>query len=263
MTKLPSLRSLAAVVTAFLPVCGVLGGCDINSLQNCAHQLSSYERQISAGFISYTESELEDICRRFDDISVCVRRATSTCPSSQGSPSAVGSSVALGGEGGGGAMGSGLDPGSVDGGQFVSTAAHKKKLWSGLEASFKFLCKYGKRTYLRYLQCFSTQPLQSSIRHCNRTYHMEKASAHTVEKTCLITNAFLQCLRVVVKRHCGEEASAWEVTVVQRLREPTMEMFGCALGGRCLNASHFIVITSALISCLGFNGRWPFTVHCL
>ena len=44
-------------------VCGVLGGCDINSLRNCAHQLANYERQISAGIISYTESELEDICR--------------------------------------------------------------------------------------------------------------------------------------------------------------------------------------------------------
>lgn len=44
-------------------VCGVFGGCDDQSLSNCVRQLITYERQVGDGNITYTESELDELCR--------------------------------------------------------------------------------------------------------------------------------------------------------------------------------------------------------
>ena len=63
--------------------------------------------------------------RRYDDIAVCVRRATSTCP---------------------------VEPSSH------SVSFKKKQVWSGLDASFNFICKNGKRSKLHASSSSSSPP---------------------------------------------------------------------------------------------------------
>ena len=50
-------------VCVCIAVCRVHCSCDIVSLQHCVQQLADYKRFADGGLITYTESEVDDVCR--------------------------------------------------------------------------------------------------------------------------------------------------------------------------------------------------------
>lgn len=184
--------------------------CDMVSFHHCVNQLSDYKRKSEGGLVVYYNRDLDDVCRIFDDISVCVWRATSTCFSEE---------------------------------HFEIVAKH----WSGLNSSLTFLCHRGKQNYLKLHKCFVQPRFERSIKQCNKTLHMKREFTHSEYEHCHLEKEFINCIGSSTNEHCGPEAAVFERTIVKKIKQPFLDFKDCMLKSPTLRFNSILVLTTTVI----------------